>query len=96
MRGKAVVFHSRDRSAGITPAYAGKRQGCTGSVSGNQDHPRLCGEKVDTEYRDKSIERITPAYAGKSTRQKPTTIARQDHPRLCGEKHEKHVPAGRI
>ena len=36
----------------ITPAYAGKRAGPNNSLTGNQDHPRMCGEKWFTRcYR---------------------------------------------
>ena len=44
--------------------------------------------KVDTEYRDKRLERITPAYAGKSSAVPYPVPASRDHPRLCGEKRE--------
>ena len=50
MRGKAsdqYIFQFLNR---ITPAYAGKRL-CTVAVfSRKQDHPRLCGEKLDTDH----------------------------------------------
>ena len=45
MRGKAVILHRRDRSTGITPAYAGKRHAYYKDISKPKDHPRLCGEK---------------------------------------------------
>ena len=45
MRGKGPCQALRQHAHGITPAYAGKSQGC-GIIHGrSQDHPRLCGEK---------------------------------------------------
>ena len=45
MRGKAAGLSVSPARTGITPAYAGKSQGC-GIIHGrSQDHPRLCGEK---------------------------------------------------
>ncbi len=45
MRGKVYNSSRVEQRNRITPAYAGKRllQGI--GVSGNKDHPRLCGEK---------------------------------------------------
>ena len=46
MRGKVrQVFDTLDDSR-ITPAYAGKSQAGSFSAGDNQDHPRLCGEKL--------------------------------------------------
>ena len=45
MRGKGLSGLPPAGTAGITPAYAGKR--CVGTETAllHQDHPRLCGEK---------------------------------------------------
>ena len=40
------------------------RYACAGASE--QDHPRLCGEKVDFLICPVDDRRITPAYAGKS------------------------------
>ena len=45
MRGKVTDFANACKFEGITPAYAGKRQDNERLTSGNEDHPRLCGEK---------------------------------------------------
>ena len=34
------------KCVGITPAYAGKSNCCYGENCTDQDHPRLCGEKL--------------------------------------------------
>ena len=66
MRGKAFYLQFQGKTAGITPAYAGKREERTQGILKAQDHPRLCGEKHPSHYTGGSIEcRITPAYAGK-------------------------------
>ena len=46
MRGKAASNRVDMDSAGITPAYAGKRCGTTRLPLLLRDHPRLCGEKL--------------------------------------------------
>ena len=45
MRGKAEDTRSAGRTAGITPACAGKRRPVPSPRSTRQDHPRVCGEK---------------------------------------------------
>ena len=45
MRGKVVLAHDFRKTAGITPAYAGKSAFIDGMSCEKQDHPRLCGEK---------------------------------------------------
>ena len=66
MRGKDKVKKSEDVNEGITPAYAGKSVfsapwGWTG-----EDHPRLCGEKL--EDTDKEFQRrgSPPPMRGKA------------------------------
>ena len=65
MRGKEGTSGVVDLGTGITPAYAGKRRCRLRSKCRQQDHPRLCGEKVVSVRRLISDIRITPAYAGK-------------------------------
>ena len=45
MRGKVKSIVTILLTIGITPAYAGKRQGSYFKVAVIEDHPRLCGEK---------------------------------------------------
>ena len=65
MRGK--VFGSRRRFAayGITPAYAGKRQLHKVLPNPHQDHPRLCGEKVENPVPSRVYEGSPPPMRGK-------------------------------
>ena len=46
MRGKVFSRFICDIFERITPAYAGKSQAGSFSAGDNQDHPRLCGEKL--------------------------------------------------
>ena len=66
MRGKAASNRVDMDSAGITPAYAGKRPTTQGLHFFHRDHPRLCGEKYTSTTKCLNFARITPAYAGKS------------------------------
>ena len=49
MRGKALPRHKKGRVSGITPAYAGKRFAGQHRSAVCQDHPRLCGEKGQSQ-----------------------------------------------
>ena len=46
MRGKVYLLPEKFRSAGITPAYAGKSTIRHRQQQHQRDHPRLCGEKL--------------------------------------------------
>ena len=46
MRGKETDSRRQCCSAGITPAYAGKRTLFCLAGRRNRDHPRVCGEKI--------------------------------------------------
>ena len=45
MRGKVLFLNVGDSVAGITPAYAGKRDNEKIRWHIGRDHPRVCGEK---------------------------------------------------
>ena len=46
MRGKVDARKRGDVDLGITPAYAGKREGEQDERRKSKDHPRVCGEKA--------------------------------------------------
>ena len=50
MRGKAQNGSKRRHVHRITPAYAGKRLLRPFGKGSDQDHPRLCGEKLETRH----------------------------------------------
>ena len=41
--------------SGITPACAGRTQGCILHSQGSQDHPRVCGKDVDVDVMFKTV-----------------------------------------
>ena len=46
MRGKVQIIQRGKAGFGITPAYAGKSSRNKIKSERNEDHPRLCGEKM--------------------------------------------------
>ena len=50
---------------GITPAYAGKRLCCTVQFHLDQDHPRLCGEKLEYSKKQHEERGSPPPMRGK-------------------------------
>ena len=50
MRGKECELSQVDISERITPAYAGKSVQRSKYFNSIRDHPRLCGEKSDTDH----------------------------------------------
>ena len=91
MRGKVLNGFRDNPYYRITPAYAGKSLVTAKPAFPDQDHPRLCGEKLSEIPFIQSSHRITPAYAGKSRIAAGACLQRRDHPRLCGEKPVKFL-----
>ena len=87
MRGKVFDLPKQTFQDRITPAYAGKSTPIHFPVAIGKDHPRLCGEKVQSMCFFTSNCGITPAYAGKRQSWQAASFACGDHPRLCGEKN---------
>ena len=48
MRGKVLSIERRGGTNGITPAYAGKSEWKLPKIKLPQDHPCVCGEKLET------------------------------------------------
>ena len=65
MRGKAEDTRSAGRTAGITPACAGKSCSSTGRAGGRGDHPRVCGEKCGTHGLIAPVSGSPPRVRGK-------------------------------
>ena len=66
VRGKAVVTRLRSRTVGITPACAGKRGANLYSGSCAEDHPRVCGEKCNANFRSMMDYGSPPRVRGKA------------------------------
>ena len=67
MRGKVGLIYDKAGSLGITPAYAGKSCFITGVFIPDRDHPRVCGEKGQTDLLDEQIEGSPPRMRGKAS-----------------------------
>ena len=66
VRGKAGCHaHAHDKR-GITPAYAGKRDVDTSHADLQQDHPRVCGEKISFFFTGCSPKGSPPRMRGKA------------------------------
>ena len=72
----------------ITPAYAGKSGGNVMSQMAYTDHPRLCGEKLESDAILGENAGSPPPMRGKVQFHMKNLSAIGDHPRLCGEKQE--------
>ena len=86
VRGKVPDSFIRSSILRITPACAGKSLGSPGQHTGNQDHPRLCGEKRLPTRLLRMHKGSPPPVRGKVTEQQHWARLSKDHPRLCGEK----------
>ena len=65
MRGKAVNRHFPEPRFGITPAYAGKSGEDCQPLPCTGDHPRVCGEKDQTEKLSGDAPGSPPRMRGK-------------------------------
>ena len=88
MRGKVNRYPVQIPVNGITPAYAGKSAGmaCNGQI--RQDHPRVCGEKVDGGRNRSRQMGSPPRMRGKACVACASAAPGWDHPRVCGEKND--------
>ena len=65
MRGKVPLCQMFTKFHGITPAYAGKSFSNVTGFFKEQDHPRLCGEKIKPRFSDISEWGSPPPMRGK-------------------------------
>ncbi len=89
VRGKVIPPTWWFVNSRITPACAGKSRYVTAMQLANEDHPRVCGEKLYGIVHTLRVDRITPACAGKSTGNITCSLPVEDHPRVCGEKYNR-------
>ena len=100
MRGKVLTLCIGACVPGITPAYAGKSGTNTASEATGQDHPRVCGEKLQISRSRKSQRGSPPRMRGKgSPRPAPLRCARitpayagKSEPRRLHEHQRKDHP----
>ena len=67
MRGKVASQYEGTRLVRITPAYAGKSVAFSFCLLLVQDHPRLCGEKLDYVLTVINFQGSPPPMRGKAT-----------------------------
>ena len=65
VRGKVHLAHLVVDGPGITPACAGKSRGWRDHAPRQQDHPRVCGEKLVVERRHHGRRGSPPRVRGK-------------------------------
>ena len=65
MRGKVFRRPNKDNPQGITPAYAGKSTQCLHESGDQEDHPRLCGEKLKASHASIRLSGSPPPMRGK-------------------------------
>ena len=73
---------------GITPAYAGKRRNENFSINGDQDHPRLCGEKSGTMRGGLTGIGSPPPMRGKGSRFWCGFLRRWITPAYAGKRYD--------
>ena len=85
MRGKGSEGSDEVTLTGITPAYAGKRQAFYKSRRWEEDHPRLCGEKI-LVFRTHSLRMGSPPpMRGKGTDKGHSGCDRRITPAYAGK-----------
>ena len=88
MRGKdksGTVALIEDR---ITPAYAGKRPVLPDSKNDIEDHPRLCGEKLNGTNGAECVIGSPPPMRGKDHQRQPLCDTGRITPAYAGKRHQ--------
>ena len=85
MRGKDRPVSHRQLTAGITPAYAGKRVKAFASKISHQDHPRVCGEKACGRASPRGAKGSPPRMRGKVWTADPAEIKERITPAYAGK-----------
>ena len=92
MRGKAEQFPVDHGDSGITPAYAGKSSAFIRSSPVNQDHPRLCGEKVPEMLQFSSVAGSPPPMRGKDRVKRQIHRCTRITPAYAGKREFSRLP----
>ena len=88
MRGKGYVKCILGKCGGITPAYAGKRFRFTPVLFGLRDHPRLCGEKRNSQKLRGSTSGSPPPMRGKGKTISGASVSARITPAYAGKRIE--------
>ena len=87
-RGKVELTKQYNESAGITPAWAGKRMRPSEHTLHIKDHPRVGGEKTSFHSCQYCVTGSPPRGRGKGRKIQTCWQAGRDHPRVGGEKFD--------
>ena len=87
MRGKVMRKEILRIIHGITPAYAGKREGPKNAQSKVGDHPRVCGEKCIPLTRGHGRQGSPPRMRGKVRFRPPSTPSTRITPAYAGKSY---------
>ena len=96
MRGKVCVSDTLHQEKGITPAYAGKRYRSRYSRNRTQDHPRLCGEKLERAGCKMCRKGSPPPMRGKVLQQSVRKPHSGITPAYAGKSSGYGLPAARL
>ena len=95
-RGKASSGRTCAGAAGITPAWAGKRDGAAPTGSPPRDHPRVGGEKAQKGLQGQITLGSPPRGRGKGPFPFWFYYSAMDHPRVGGEKEARDYPKEQV
>ena len=87
MRGKGPPAKVQQFCAGITPAYAGKSRAAHHFTAAGQDHPRLCGEKVQNVLKSIMFKGSPPPMRGKAADLSVGRLEIRITPAYAGKRH---------
>ena len=92
MRGKVKDVHFSSSPLRITPAYAGKRVGLRSGCLRDQDHPRLCGEKLLSAVTSATTRGSPPPMRGKARMADATILTKGITPAYAGKREFSRLP----
>ena len=86
MRGKLREGSEKNRSQGITPAHAGKTSSQCQTLAPCRDHPRACGENLDSLHEQAEAEGSPPRMRGKPPTPQEVPCKFGSPPRMRGKR----------
>ena len=85
MRGKVFRGICNNLFNRITPAYAGKSRLTAQALQAEQDHPRLCGEKIAAAVLNLTVTGSPPPMRGKADRTSSSQVPAGITPAYAGK-----------
>ena len=94
MRGKVYLVQLYCGFARITPAYAGKSASTNADRFSVQDHPRVCGEKAETERTQRGVPGSPPRMRGKVGHDPAVRVLHRITPAYAGKSSKQYQVNG--